>query len=76
METTDRLTIQELRGRIVARYGTQHALAGEIGCSPQTITETLAGRSAGAGTRYAIARAVDVDPRAVAWPDSATGGDR
>ena len=73
METTETYSMQQLRGLIVARYRTQQALAEEIGCSPQTITETLAGRSAGAGTRYAIAQSVDVDPRAVQWPDAAGG---
>ena len=70
METTERISVQELRGLIVARYGTQYKLADEIGVSPQTITETLAGRSAGAGTRYAIARALGVEPRTVAWEEA------
>lgn len=36
----------KLKGRIVEKYGTQHAFAAQIGRSEQTVTAKLAGRSA------------------------------
>jgi transcriptional regulator with XRE-family HTH domain len=71
MTTQDRYDVDDVRGRIVARYRTQQALAEEIGVSAQTITEVLAGRSRGAASRYAIASAIGLDPHLIDWPEVA-----
>ena len=59
----------DLRELIERRYGTQAALAEELGITKGAVSHVCTGRITGRSSRYAVAAALGVHPDNIAWPE-------